>query len=147
MGARGAIWAHIQIYEDLLISKLLSVIIEKWMRRDRLLRKIFIQQDRVKNHISEDDTVFMEALMEKGIKAKLYTQAANSLDIILLDLGFFRVIQSFNNAVPKNKEELIQAVSVASESYLQNKINHTWLILQCCFNQIMGLSHPYVRPK
>ena len=67
------------------------------------MRKIFIQQDRVKNHISEDDTVFMEALMEKGIKAKLYTQAANSLDIIFLDLGFFTVIQSFNNAVPKEQ--------------------------------------------
>ena len=69
---------------------------EKWPRRDRLSRKIFIQQDRAKNHISEDDTVFKEALMEKGINGKLYTQAANSPDINLLDLGFFRAIQSFN---------------------------------------------------
>ena len=68
--------------------------------------------------------VFNEALMEKGINGKLYTQAANSPDMNLLDLGFFRVIQSFNDAAPKNKEELIQVVSVAYKSYLQNKINH-----------------------
>ena len=54
-----------------------------------------------------------------------------------MDLGFFRVIQSFNDAVPKNEEKLIQVVSAAYKSYLQNKINHTWLTLQCCFNQII----------
>ena len=47
------------------------------------------------------------------------------------------MIQSFNDAALKNKEELIQAVSAAYESYLQNKINHTWLTLQCFFNQII----------
>ena len=28
-------------------------------------------------------------------------------------------------------------VSAAYERYLWNKINHTWLTLQCCFNQIV----------
>ena len=60
---------------------------EKLLRRDRLSRKIFIQQDQANNHIGEDDKVFKEALMEKGINSKLYTQAANSPDINLLDLG------------------------------------------------------------
>ena len=55
-----------------------------------------IQQDRAKNHISGDDKIFKEALMEKGINGKLYTQAANSPGINLLDLGFFQAIQSFN---------------------------------------------------
>ena len=68
---------------------------------------------------------------------KLYMQALNSPNVSLLDLGFFRAIQSFNDAVPKNKEELMQVVSAAYDSYLQNKINHTWLMLQCCFNQII----------
>ena len=81
--------------------------------------------------------VFKEALMEMGINSKLKTQAANSPDVDLLDLGFFRVIQSFNDAALKNKVELIQAVSVAYKCYLQNKINCTWLSLQCCFNQII----------
>ena len=75
--------------------------------------------------------------MEKGINGKLYTQAANSSDMNLLDLGVFRVIQSFNDAALKNEEELIQTVSTAYENYLWNKINHTWLTLQCCFNQMI----------
>ena len=68
------------------------MILEKWLRRDQLSRKIFIQQDEVKNHSSANDMVFKEALMEKGINEKLYTQAANSPDVNLLDLGVFRVI-------------------------------------------------------
>ena len=75
--------------------------------------------------------------MEKGINDKLYTQAANSPNINLLDLGFFRVIQSFNDEVWKNEEELIQAVSTAYKSYPWNNINCTWLTLQCCFNHII----------
>ena len=75
--------------------------------------------------------------MELGINAKLYMQAANSPDVNLLDLGHFRAIQCFNNTAPKNEEELIQAISAAYDSYLWNKINHTWLTLQCCFNQII----------
>ena len=76
---------------------------EKWLTRDRLSRKIIIQQDGEKNHICEDDKDFKGTLMEKGINAKLYKQAANSPDVKLLDLGFFRAIQSFNDATPKNK--------------------------------------------
>ena len=106
-------------------------------REGQLPRKIFTQQDRAKNHIGEDDKVFNDGLMDKGINAKLDVQAMNSPDINLLDLGFFRAIQSFNIATPKNEEELIQSVSVAYNNYPQNKINQTRLTLQCCFNQII----------
>ena len=110
---------------------------EKWLSRDRLSRKIFIQQDGAKNLICEDDKEFSNALMEQSINTELYMQAANLPDVNLLDLGFFRAIQSFNDAAPKNEEELIQAVSVAYNNYPWNKLNHTWLTLQCCFNQII----------
>ena len=99
--------------------------------------KIFIQQDGVKNHISENDKDFNDAVAEKGINTKLYMQAANSPDANLLDLGFFRAIQSFNNTTPKNEEELIELVSAAYDNYPRDKINQTWLTLQCCFNQII----------
>ena len=59
-------------------------------------------------------------------------KAANSSDMNLLELGFFRAIQSFNDAAPKNKAEVVR---VAFVNYPKNKINHTWLTLQCCFNQ------------
>ena len=117
--------------------KLIPAIFENWPRWDRLSRKLFIQQDGAKNHICEDDKLFNDALTENRINAELYTQAANSPDVSLLDLGFFRVIQSFNDGTPKNEEQLIESVSMACDNCPHNKINQTWLTLQCCFNQII----------
>ena len=74
---------------------------------------------------------------EQEIDAKLYMQMPNSPDVNLLDLGFFRAIQSFNDASPKNKAELIQSVQDAYENYQWHKLNWTWLTLQSCFNQII----------
>ena len=126
-----------EVYWDLLISKLIPSILEKWPWRDMLSRKIFIQQDEAKNHISCNDKLFNDALVDNGINATLYTQVANSPDVNLLDLGVFRAIQSFNDAAPKNKKELIEVVSEAYDKYPCHKINRTWLTLQCCFNQII----------
>ena len=125
------------IYKDLLINKLIPAILDKWPRRDRMSRTIYIQQDGVKNHVLEDDKEFNNTLTEQEIDAKLYTQTPNSPDVNLLDLGFFQAIQSFNNASPKNKEELIQSVQDAYENYPRHKLNRTWLTLQSCFNQII----------
>ena len=89
------------------------------------------------NHIREDDEEFNNALTEQEIDAKLYMQTPNSPDVNLLDLGFFRAIQSFNDASPKNEEELIQLVQDAYKNYLRHKLNWKWLTLQSCFNQII----------
>ena len=51
-------------------------------------RKIYIQQDGAKSHIGEDDKEFNNTLAEQDINAELNTQAANSPDVNLLDLGF-----------------------------------------------------------
>ena len=125
------------VYRDLLINQLILAILEKWPRRDRMSRTIYIQQDGAKNHIHEDDEEFNNALREQDIDAKLYTQTPNSPDVNLLDLGFFQAIQSFNDASPKNEEELIQSVQDAYENYLRHKLNWTWLTLRSCFNQIV----------
>ena len=66
-----------QVYPELLITKLIPVIIEKWQRTDQQLRKIFIQQDGAKNHIHEDDKEFNDALTEHDINAKLYMKELN----------------------------------------------------------------------
>ena len=94
-----------EVYWDLLISKIIPSILEKWPSRDMLSRKIFIQQDGAKNHISWDDKLFNDALVDNGINATLYTQAVNSPDVNLLDLGFFRAMQSFNDTAPKTEKE------------------------------------------
>ena len=62
---------------------LLPLVLNDW-----LSRKILIQQDGAKSHISADDNEFKEALNAQEINVELYTQAANSPDVNLLDLGF-----------------------------------------------------------
>ena len=75
------------VYRDLLINKLILAILDKWPRRDRMSRTIYIQQDGAKNHIHEDDEEFNNALMEQEIDVKLYMQTPNSPDVNLLDWG------------------------------------------------------------
>ena len=76
------------VYRDLLISKLIPAILEKWPSRDRMSRRLFIQQDSANNHVCENDKDFNNALMEQNIGAILYMQTPNSPDINLLDLVF-----------------------------------------------------------
>ena len=59
------------VYRELLISKLLPAIIEKWPRTDRLLRKIWIQQDGAKSHINTDDEEFRQAIQDQELNAGL----------------------------------------------------------------------------
>ena len=82
-----------EVNRELLISKLLLAIIEKWPWTGRLSRKMYIQQDSARSHIGEDDKEFNDSLAEQDINAKLYTQVANSPYVNLLDLGFFQAIQ------------------------------------------------------
>ena len=60
-----------EVYRELLISKLLPAIIEKWPWTDRLSRKIYIQQDGAKSHIGEDDKKFNDTLAEQNINVEL----------------------------------------------------------------------------
>ena len=120
-----------EVYRELLISKLIPVILENWPRRDRMSRTIFIQQDGAKNHIREDDEEFNNALMEQDINAKLYMQTPNSPDVNLLDLGFSSAIQSFNDALPKNEEKLIQSVTKAYDmTQAESHMAHPTKLLQ-----------------
>ena len=78
-----------EVYRELLISKLLPAIVEKWPRTDGLSRKIWIQQDGAKSHINTDDDEFEQVLQDQLLDVGLYTQAVNSPDVNLLDLVFF----------------------------------------------------------
>ena len=69
-----------------------------------LSRKLFIQQDRAKNHISCDDKLFNDALVDNGINATLYTQAVKSPDVNSLDLGFLEPFEVSMTLLPKTKK-------------------------------------------
>ncbi len=125
------------VYRDLLITKLIPAIQEKWPNIASFGRTIRIQQDGAKPHISPNDEEFRNAVEASGLNLELYTQPAQSPDLNILDLGFFRAIQSFMDAAPKDEFELIRAVEQAYKDYDAKMINRVFLTLQSCMNQII----------
>ena len=122
------------VYQEYFIQKLLPAIQLKWPTNNGRIR---LQQDGTKSHILDDDKDFKEAVDDIGLNLTVYTQSPNSPDTNILDLGFFRAIQSFNDDCPANEEELIKSVENAYGEYPMRKLNHVWLTLQSCFNMII----------
>ena len=122
------------VYGEYLIQKLLSAIKQKWPTNNG---RIWLQQDGAKSHILDDDMEFKEAVDAIGLNLTVSTQSPNSPDTNILNLGFFRAIQSLNDDCPANEEELIKSVEKAYGEYSLRKLNHVWLTLQSCFNMII----------
>ena len=122
------------VYCEYLIQKFLPAVKEKWPTCNA---RIWLQQDGAKSHILEDNVEFKEAVDEIGLNLTVFTQLPNSPDTNILDLGFFRAIQSFNDDCPANEEELIKLVEKAYGEYPYHKLNHVWLTLQSCLNMII----------
>ena len=122
------------VYCEYLIQKFLPVVKERWPMRNE---RIKLQQDGAKSHILEDNMEFKEVVDEIGLNLTVFTQSPNSPDTNILDLGFFRAIQSFNDDCPANKEELIKSVEKIYGEYPMCKLNYVWLTLQSCLNMII----------
>ena len=122
------------VYWEYLIQKLLPAIKQKWPTNSG---RIQLQQDGTKSHILDDDKEIKAAVDDIGLNLAVYSQLPNSPDTNILDLGFFRAIQSFNNDCPTNEEELIKSAEKAYGEYPLCKLNHVWLTLQSCFNMII----------
>ena len=69
---------------------------------------------------------------------ELYTQPAQSPDLNVNDLGFFASLQSmYYKTAPTDALELIDKVETCFNNYHVNKLNHIWLTLQSCMNEII----------
>ena len=122
------------VYCEYLIQKFLLAVKERWPACNGRIR---LQQDGAKSHILEDNVEFKEAVDEIGLNLTVFTQSPNSPDTNILDLGFFRAIQSFNDDCPANEEEWIKLVEKAYSEYPMCKLNHVWFTLQSCLNMII----------
>ena len=101
-------------------------------------KSIKIQQDGAKSHIEDDDEEWLQAVEDCGVNIKLYTQAAQSLDLNINDLAFFRSIMSlYKKAAPRTEFELIDAVKEAHHEYPPNKINRMFVTMQTVFNETL----------
>ena len=98
------------VYREYLIQKLLPAIKRRWPMNNG---RIWLQQDGTKSHILEYEEEFKEVVDKIGLNLTVYTQSPNSPDTNILDLGFFRAIQAFNDDCTANEEELIKLVEKA----------------------------------
>lgn len=75
------------------------------------METIYIQQDNARPHILPSDVQFVEASRIDRFDIRLSCQPPSSLDLNVLDLGFFSAIQSLQyQEAPKTIDELVVAL-------------------------------------
>ncbi|XP_057532895.1 uncharacterized protein LOC130810784 [Amaranthus tricolor] len=116
---------------DMIVHKILPAIRLKWP--SDLSETIFIQQDNAKPHILDDDEVFREVATLDGFNFHLVQQPPNSPDMNVLDLGFFRSIQSLQHQKSAyNYSQLVKAVKLSFDNLTPNALKNVWITLQAC---------------
>jgi hypothetical protein len=88
--------------------------------------------------VSVDDKEFVAAIKQTGLDIRLINQPANSLDLNVLDLGFFASLQSLTyERISRNLDELIQNVKNEFDNYDPDTLNKVFLTLQGCLIEVM----------
>lgn len=124
------------VMKDYYINKLIPAIKMKWPQTAS--KNITIQQDNARPHISGNDPDFLAAATSDGFNIQLKQQPANSPDLNVLDLGFFRSISSLQDSKPcTTVEELVKNVQDAFENQEVEKLDNVWLSLQSVMLEIM----------
>ncbi|VFQ94596.1 unnamed protein product [Cuscuta campestris] len=125
-----------EVMKMMLLTKLLPAIKEKWPGPSR---NIIVQQDNVKPHVDGSDPDLMEAAQEDNWNIQLKFQPPNRPDLNVLDLGFFRSIDSLQDqTAARSLTELIQAVTIAYEELSLEKLNNVFLTLQGVMGEVLS---------
>ncbi|XP_057789677.1 uncharacterized protein LOC131006538 [Salvia miltiorrhiza] len=138
-----------EIIREFLLAKVIPKIWEVWPTDDSR-STIFIQQDNARTHVDPNDVEFQEVASQNGFDIRLMCQPANSLDFNILDLGFFRAIQSMQEKKKTNNiAELIQAVEMSFAEYSSVHVNRVWITYQLCMVETMKVqgSNKYKIPR
>ncbi|WOG81933.1 hypothetical protein DCAR_0101091 [Daucus carota subsp. sativus] len=124
------------VYRSYLLEQVLPQIRRKWPLLSSPI--IYIQQDNAKPHIKIDDEEFINSSKQDGFDIRLVCQPPNSPDLNVLDLGFFRSIQSLQHQkAPKNIDELIDAVCKSFDELSASCLNNVFLSLQACMVEVI----------
>ena len=90
---------------DFMVNKVIPAIHERWPDEGKI---IYIQQDNAPSHVKSHDEDLLNAIALTGRDIRILQQPPNSPDMNVLDLGFFRSLQSFTDQLnPKTIDELI----------------------------------------
>ncbi|KAK9671894.1 hypothetical protein RND81_12G062300 [Saponaria officinalis] len=124
------------IVKQCLLEKVIIAIKAKWPLNAS--GKIWIQQDNVKPHISSKDLDFLGVATSDGFDMNLISQPPNIPDLNILDLGFFRSIQSLQHKKSsKSILELVDAVDRAYDEIDNEKLEFVWVSLYAYMNEIL----------
>ncbi|XP_010669055.1 uncharacterized protein LOC104886291 [Beta vulgaris subsp. vulgaris] len=127
-----------RVTRTMLIEQIVPDIIAKWPQYDGGPKTIYIQQDNAKAHISQEDPQWQTVCEQDGFTIILIQQPPNSPDLNILDLGFFRSIQSLmHKKIPKSIDSLLEAVNQAYNELDHTTLSNVWLSLQYVMNEIL----------
>ncbi|XP_042022940.1 uncharacterized protein LOC121770239 [Salvia splendens] len=121
---------------ECLLNQIIPTIKAKWPANAN--KEIYIQQDNAKPHLKSSDLQFEAIVSTDGFKFHLVSQPANSPDTNVLDLGFFRAIQSLqDDKLATNMDELLANVWRSFEELTPQTLNKVFLTLQSCLTKIL----------
>jgi len=123
--------------KQFVLEKVIPAIKEKWPRSNGFHREtIRLQYNNATSHFDEADEDWVDCCFQNQHMwcFELKEQPANSPETNILDLGFFRVLQSlqFERGDANIIGELIANVHQAWAEYKAHKINHVFLTHQTC---------------
>ncbi|KAH7841708.1 hypothetical protein Vadar_033271 [Vaccinium darrowii] len=126
-----------EIIRSCMIEKALPEIRSKWPRSSGT-EIVYIQQDNARPHILPSDVEFVEASREDGFDIHLSCQPPSSPDMNVLDLGFFRAIQSLQHQeAPQNIDELVAAIEKSFNELTAQNLDRVFLSLQSCMIEVL----------
>lgn len=128
------------VYRKYIIEKLLPAVYEKFPRERMRRQVIYLQQDNPNSHFAPNDPEWIQAAgTHPRFKVQMRNQPPNSPDTNLLDLGFFRAIQSlqWKQEPARSIQGLIDNVNKAFSDYEDNKLSKMWLTHQTVCDEIL----------
>lgn len=130
-------------YKKMIFEKVLPAIAEKFPRSGSRRTVVEIQQDGARVHFDEADEDWIAASTDDRYRRHyqflLKDQPANSPDCNILDLGFFRALQSeqFKLVPAANVDELMANVRQAWDAFEPRKLYYNWITHQTVMEQIL----------
>ncbi|CAI5709869.1 unnamed protein product [Hyaloperonospora brassicae] len=83
-------------YVDMLLENVIPAITAKFPRRSQR-GAIYLQQDKARPYVKEDDPLVSEAGRQLRLKLRAMCQPPNSPEFNVLELGYFRSIQTLQH--------------------------------------------------
>ncbi|KAH9086159.1 hypothetical protein LEN26_020396 [Aphanomyces euteiches] len=127
-----------ETYKDMLLSKVIPAIKEKWPLGST--RNVVIQQDNARPHVAAFDDDVSAACTDGEWNMIVRNQPPNSPDMNVLDFGFFRAIQSLQEYCHSRcMMEIIDAVNSAWRDVEARALSNNFLTLQACLQEVLKI--------